>query len=36
MTTVLFFLKRLETVVTNHSFNFKFKGAVGDYSFEFF
>ena len=30
------FLKRLETVVTNHGFNFKFKVAISDYSFEFF
>ena len=30
------FLKWLETVVTNHSFNFKFKAVVGDYGFDFF
>ena len=30
------FLKRLETVVTNHGFNFKFKAAINDYGFEFF
>ena len=30
------FLKWLETVVTNHGFNFKFKAVVGDYGFDFF
>ena len=30
------FLKWLETVVTNHDFNFKFKVAISDYAFEFF
>ena len=30
------FLKWLETVVTNHGFNFKFKTVVGDYGFDFF
>ena len=30
------FLKWLETVVTNHDFNFKFKAVVGDYGFDFF
>ena len=29
------FLKWLETVVTNHGFNFKFKVVVGDYDFNF-
>ena len=30
------FLKWLETVVTNHGFNFKFKVVIGDYSYNFF
>ena len=29
-------LKWLETVVTNHGFNFKFKVVVSDYDFDFF
>ena len=30
------FLKWLETVITNHGFNFNFKTVVGDYGFDFF
>ena len=30
------FLKRLETILTNHNFNFKFKVAVGGYGFDHF
>ncbi|WP_233354328.1 hypothetical protein, partial [Vibrio cholerae] len=30
------FLKRLETVVTNHTFNFKFKAGISYYGFDHF
>ena len=32
----IIFLERLEIVVTNHGFNFKFKVVVSDYGFDFF